>query len=74
MTKADLDAITTSVAATSSAGKTPAVRELVECAGRRLAVLRRLPTGRRPWGRRVAGARALAHVFLLLHPTTGATT
>ena len=41
------------------------VRELVERTGRRLAVLRRLPNARRPWGREVAGARALAHVFPL---------
>ena len=56
------------------ADETPAVRELFQRAGRRLAVLRRLPTGRRPWGREVAGARALAHVFPLLPPSPGATT
>jgi len=54
------------------AGETAAVRDLVERAGRRLAVLRRLPTGRKRWGREVAGARALAHVFPL-HPPAGAT-
>ena len=54
------------------AGETAAVRDLFERAGRRLAVLRRLPTGRKPWGREVAGARALAHVFPL-HPPAGAT-
>jgi tRNA A-37 threonylcarbamoyl transferase component Bud32 len=56
------------------AGEAAAVRELFERAGRRLAVLRRLPGGRRPWGREVAGARALAHVFPLLLPATGAPT
>lgn len=55
-------------------GETAAVRELFEHAGRRLAVLRRLPTGRRPWGPEVAGARALAHVFPLRLPAAGATT
>lgn len=56
------------------AGEAAAVRDLCERAGRRLAVLRRLPIGRRPWGREVAGARALAHVFPLILPATGATT
>ncbi|MEO8078974.1 MAG: hypothetical protein ABI641_00495 [Caldimonas sp.] len=41
----------------------PAVRAEVERAGRRLAVLRLLPGGRRPWGREVVGARALADLF-----------
>jgi tRNA A-37 threonylcarbamoyl transferase component Bud32 len=47
-----------------------AVGNLVARAGRRLAVLRHLPGGRRPWGREVAGARALAHVFPLPLATT----
>jgi tRNA A-37 threonylcarbamoyl transferase component Bud32 len=52
------------------AGEAAPVRDLVERAGRRLAVLRHLPDGRRPWGREVAGARALAHVFPLPLATT----
>jgi len=50
------------------AGESAAVRELVERAGRRLAFLRHLPAARRPWGREVAGARALARVFPLAAP------
>jgi tRNA A-37 threonylcarbamoyl transferase component Bud32 len=49
------------------------VREIVERAGRRLAVLRHLPSARRPWGREVAGARALAHVFPLPFPAVATT-
>jgi tRNA A-37 threonylcarbamoyl transferase component Bud32 len=55
------------------AGEAEAVRELVERTGRRLAALRHLPNARRPWGREVAGARALAHVFPLPITATAAT-
>lgn len=47
------------------ADEKPAVRALVEAAGRRLALLRHLPRSRRIWGREVAGARALGTVFPL---------
>jgi hypothetical protein len=50
------------------AGEPVAVGELVERAGRRLALLRHLPAARRPWGREVVGARALARVFPLPTP------
>ena len=55
------------------AGESAAVRDGVERAGRRLALLRHLPSARRPWGREVAGARALAHVFPLPRAATAAT-
>lgn len=55
------------------AGEPDVVRELVERAGRRLAVLRHLPDARRPWGREVAGARALAHAFPLPVPAPATT-
>jgi tRNA A-37 threonylcarbamoyl transferase component Bud32 len=52
------------------AGERAALRALVEAAGRRLSMLRHLPESRRHWGREVAGARALGHVFPL--PAAGA--
>lgn len=55
------------------ADEAAAVRDVVEGAGRRLAVLRHLPNARRPWGREVAGARALAHVFPLPLPAAATT-
>ena len=39
------------------------VRDLVRRAGKRLSFLRHLPGTRRPWGREVVGARALARLF-----------
>lgn len=48
------------------ARETPAVRDLVAAAGRRLAVLRHLPRSRRPWGREVVGVQALASLFPLM--------
>ncbi|HEX2541173.1 MAG TPA: hypothetical protein VHM00_08830 [Caldimonas sp.] len=43
----------------------PVVRDLVEGAGRRLALLRHLPRSRRIGGREIAGVRALAAFFPL---------
>ena len=54
------------VVASRLARAEPAVRALVEGAGRRLALLRHLPRSRRIGGREVAGVRALAAFLPLL--------
>jgi len=58
--RADLDA--------TLAQESGAVRALVRRAGQRLSLLRHLPSRRRPWGREVVGARALAQLLHALPP------
>ncbi|MDQ2928183.1 MAG: hypothetical protein M3R22_08455 [Pseudomonadota bacterium] len=60
----DAAAITAAVASQLERERA-SVRDLVEAAGTRLAVLRHLPRSRRTWGREVVGVQALASLFPL---------
>lgn len=53
------------------AAERPEVRHLVESASRRLAALRFLPRSRRPFGREVIGAQAMAALFPLSPVSAG---